>query len=220
MKKYICTICGYIYEEVLGVPEEDIVPGTRWENVPEDWVCPLCGAEKFDFKEEEADEEPQQSLEYISDEAHNKDMSSADLSALFSNLSKGCEKQYRIKESELFNQLSEYFSGRADIEEDKEFDDLGVMIKKDLDTGYPAANDSAKASADRGALRALVWSEKTTRILGSILQRYEKTQSSFFEKKNVFVCEICGFVYIGDEAPDLCPVCKVPNFKIEKIKRR
>jgi rubredoxin len=48
-KKYVCVICGYIYDEELGDPEAGIQPGTRWEDVPPDWCCPDCGAVKDDF---------------------------------------------------------------------------------------------------------------------------------------------------------------------------
>lgn len=51
MKKYICAICGYIYDEAAGMPSAGIAPGTRWEELPEDWTCPLCGASKAEFKE-------------------------------------------------------------------------------------------------------------------------------------------------------------------------
>jgi rubredoxin---NAD+ reductase len=49
LKKYMCLLCGYIYDEVLGWPEDDIKPGTSWEEVPQDWLCPECGASKSDF---------------------------------------------------------------------------------------------------------------------------------------------------------------------------
>lgn len=52
MKKYVCTICGYVYDEAEGDPENNIAPGTKWEDLPEDWVCPLCGAGKSDFEEQ------------------------------------------------------------------------------------------------------------------------------------------------------------------------
>jgi len=48
-KKYECVICGFIYEEALGLPDEGISPGTRWEDIPEDWECPDCGMSKADF---------------------------------------------------------------------------------------------------------------------------------------------------------------------------
>ena len=42
-------MCGWIYNESIGVPDEGISPGTRWEDIPNDWVCPLCGSGKEDF---------------------------------------------------------------------------------------------------------------------------------------------------------------------------
>jgi len=50
MKKYMCLICGWIYDEETGAPEEGIPPGTRWEDVPPNWTCPECGARKEDFE--------------------------------------------------------------------------------------------------------------------------------------------------------------------------
>ena len=52
MKKYICNICGWIYEEALGDPDNGIAPGTKFEDLPDDFVCPLCGVGKDDFSEE------------------------------------------------------------------------------------------------------------------------------------------------------------------------
>lgn len=50
MKKYMCMICGLIYDEAQGWPEDGISPGTKWEDVPEDWICPDCGVGKSDFE--------------------------------------------------------------------------------------------------------------------------------------------------------------------------
>ena len=49
-KKYLCLLCGYVYDEAKGNPEEGIEPGTRWQDLPEDWICPECGAMKDDFE--------------------------------------------------------------------------------------------------------------------------------------------------------------------------
>lgn len=49
MKKYVCDLCGYIYDPAEGDPDNDVAAGTSFEDVPEDWVCPLCGASKDDF---------------------------------------------------------------------------------------------------------------------------------------------------------------------------
>ena len=51
MKKYVCTVCGYIYDEAAGDPDNGVEPGTKWEGVPEDWVCPVCGVGKDQFEE-------------------------------------------------------------------------------------------------------------------------------------------------------------------------
>lgn len=51
MKIYVCEVCGYVYDEQLGDPENGIDPGTKWDDLPEDWVCPLCGASKDAFDE-------------------------------------------------------------------------------------------------------------------------------------------------------------------------
>ena len=53
MDKYVCTLCGYVYDPENGDPENDVVPGTKWEDVPDDWECPVCGASKDDFEKEE-----------------------------------------------------------------------------------------------------------------------------------------------------------------------
>jgi len=50
MKKYQCTLCGYIYDPEIGDPDSSIASGTAFENLPEDWVCPLCFVGKENFK--------------------------------------------------------------------------------------------------------------------------------------------------------------------------
>jgi rubredoxin len=50
MKRYMCVVCGFIYDEEQGLPEEGIIPGTRWDEIPENWSCPECGAAKSDFE--------------------------------------------------------------------------------------------------------------------------------------------------------------------------
>ena len=50
MKRYECIVCGWIYDEALGCPEEGIEPGTKWEDIPDDWSSPECGVGKMDFQ--------------------------------------------------------------------------------------------------------------------------------------------------------------------------
>lgn len=49
MDKYICDVCGYIYDPEAGDPDGGIVPGTAFEDIPDDWVCPVCGVSKDNF---------------------------------------------------------------------------------------------------------------------------------------------------------------------------
>jgi rubredoxin len=53
MQKYVCNVCGYIYDPEEGDPDNGVDPGTAFQDIPEDWVCPMCGALKEDFSPEE-----------------------------------------------------------------------------------------------------------------------------------------------------------------------
>ena len=50
MDKYICTVCDWVYDPEIGDPEHGIAPGIKFEDIPDDWVCPLCGVGKEDFE--------------------------------------------------------------------------------------------------------------------------------------------------------------------------
>jgi rubredoxin len=50
MQKWVCTVCGYVYDPDKGDPENGVPVGTLFENVPKDWVCPVCGASREDFE--------------------------------------------------------------------------------------------------------------------------------------------------------------------------
>jgi len=52
MDKYVCTVCGYVYDPEQGDSDNGVDPGTKWEDVPNDWECPVCGASKDDFEKE------------------------------------------------------------------------------------------------------------------------------------------------------------------------
>ena len=51
MKKYVCTVCGYVYDEAEGAPDQGIAAGTAFADLPDDFVCPLCGVDKDMFEE-------------------------------------------------------------------------------------------------------------------------------------------------------------------------
>lgn len=52
MKKYVCSVCGFVYDEAKGLPDQGIAPGTKWEDLPDDFVCPMCGVAKEMFDPE------------------------------------------------------------------------------------------------------------------------------------------------------------------------
>jgi len=221
MRKYVCSICGYVYDEAVGDPERGIAPGTKWEDVPGNWVCPLCGAMKAEFEEKQINNQPVvKELSFVENTMdETRELSFGELSALCSNLSKGCEKQYLVEEADLFNQLADYYKSKINPIDEKQLNDMDILIQQDLNSDYPQANIIAADINDRGALRAIVWGEKVTKMLKSLLSRYEKQQGAFLENTHVYVCTICGFIYIGDEVPAICPVCKVPKIKFTEIKR-
>lgn len=51
MKKYICTVCDWVYDPEVGDPDNGVAPGTAFEDIPDSWVCPVCGVGKEDFEE-------------------------------------------------------------------------------------------------------------------------------------------------------------------------
>lgn len=218
MKRYICSVCGYVYEEERGLPEAGIAPGTRWADLPPDWVCPLCGAAKSAFREEQEETfvggpEPEAP-------AVERELSPMEMSILCSNLARGCEKQYLARESEQFAQLAAHFRSRAVAEPEPAFGKLLALVEEDLGKRYPYAHKIAGQEPDRGALRALVWSEKVTHMLKSLLERYAREGEKMLEHTGVYVCTICGFLFVGDAPPELCPVCKVPGWKFERVEGR
>ena len=219
MAKYVCPICGYIYDEAAGRPEDGIAPGTPWQDLPEDWACPFCGAPKSVF-EGQSKPAPQSTPASGVVEEHEeplRELSVGELAALCTNLAKGCEKQYRVEEAELFSQLAVYYESRIPKEDPKDISALIALIEQELKSNYPVAKDTAAANQDHGSLRALTWGEKVSRILISLLGKFEKQGGEMLNGTNVYICEICGFVYIGNEPPEICPVCKVPNLKISMI---
>lgn len=219
MKRYVCSVCGYVYEEEKGIPGAGIPAGTKWEDLPDDWVCPLCGAGKRAFREK-TEEAPAEKNVPVEAPEVERELSPMEMSILCSNLARGCEKQYLVRESEQFAQLAGYFRSKAVPAAAPDFEKLLALMEKDLERGYSYANQVSGQAGDRGALRALVWSEKVTNMLRSLLERYAREGEGMLEHTGVYVCTICGFVFVGDAPPELCPVCKVPGWKFEKVEGR
>ena len=209
--KYVCQICGYVYDDA-----KEKVP---FEELPDDWKCPLCGAAKSDFKPEANGDEKKVVTAIEPMEADLEKLSAGQLAALCSNLARGCEKQYKQEEADLFKQLADYFTAVVPAVNDASVEKLAKELQTDADN-YAAVRATADANADRGAARVCVWGEKVTRMLSSLVNRYLNEGEAMLKDTNIWVCTTCGFVYIGDTPPQLCPVCKVPDWKFEKIEGR
>ena len=207
--KYVCSICGYVYDE----SQEDLT----FQQLPESWVCPICKADQSLFVKEE--KETKTTDKNISTEGDIV-YSLGELAAICSNLQRGCEKQYKDEEALLLKILSDVFTAHVENEDNASVDVLEQLLQEDLSQYYPALHGYAKQVADRGTQRICVWGEKVTAILHSLLMRYRQDQGAFLKNTSVWVCSVCGFVFVGDEAPELCPVCKVPAWKFEKIEVR
>ena len=122
-------------------------------------------------------------------------------------------------EADLFKQLADYFTAVVPAVNDASVEKLAKELQTDAEN-YAAVRATADANADRGAARVCVWGEKVTRMLSSLVNRYLNEGEAMLKDTNIWVCTTCGFVYIGDTPPQLCPVCKVPDWKFEKIEGR
>lgn len=222
--KYICSICGYVYDETA--------EGTAFAALPDSWVCPLCRAAKDLFRPEKIEAAPEPArpdpaaagpsahvdTDYAGEDLHK--LSAGELSALCSNLARGCEKQYKNEEAGLFREIAAYFAAVTPDEPDGDLTHLLSLFENDLTTGYPAVQSAAQTAGDRGTQRVCVWGQKVTVILNSLVQRYQREGSAFLRNTQIWVCSVCGFAYVGDTPPELCPVCKVPAWKFDKIEGR
>ena len=207
--QYICTICGYMYDDAL-----EAVP---FAELPDDWTCPLCGASKDLFepvagKEEvkaEKNEEQEDAKKEKLEEVYSK-FTAKEMAALFSNLANGCEKQYEFEAQKHFMELAKYFESQVvEVKESKET--LLAMLKEDNERTYSQVK--VECNQDRGMLRALTWGEKVSKVQQMMLSQ----GASALEGKNIYVCSVCGFMYVGQSAPKICPVCKVPDWKFIQI---
>lgn len=221
--KYVCTVCGYIYDDA-----EHEIP---FADLPEDWQCPLCKAPKSMFEPLKEDnsasnkKEPAVAAEQMQEISLNSEeeiipLNAGELSILFSNLARGCEKQYQEEAKNCFSELASYFEELVLQEENASLHRLAELITRDLNEDYAKLRAKAQNAADRGTLRIVVWGEKVTKIAQSLIDRYLKDGDAFLRDTNLYICTVCGFLYVGDTAPELCPVCKVPGWKFEKITGR
>lgn len=203
MKKYECTICGYIYD--------DAKENVKFEDLPDDWTCPICGAPKAVFREIKEELEEIENIENLDEEEDIRELTNTEVSYICSNLAKACEKQYLKEEQDLFNELAKHYSNK----ENKEgtINDIQNKIEEDI-----KEFEKALKTEDRGAKRVLTWASKATNMMNVILKNYKEKGLDYLKDTKIWVCDICGFIYVGDTPPKVCPICKVPSFKILEVK--
>ena len=212
--RYVCSICGYVYDEAK--------QGKPFAALPETWTCPLCGAAKSAFAPEAAAKSAAPAPTVAPPAPAHGDMqklSPGALSILCSNLARGCEKQYKEEEAALFREIAAWFAAAAPAAQETGVDALASRIGEDL-AAYSALNAAAVQAGDRGTQRICVWGEKVTAILKTLVERYRREGEAMLRDTDIWVCSVCGFAYVGKEPPRLCPVCKVPAWKFEKIEGR
>ncbi len=240
--RYVCQICGYVYDD-----DKEQIP---FDQLPEEWNCPLCGAGKSNFKAETPVMQSQasvagadvtqnvssgtgdeRSVSSGADAAQSPEagdgadeevivkLNAGQLAAICSNLARGCEKQYKPEEAGLFEELATYFTSITPAVSDATVENVAKLLQEDIDN-YPNVRATADKDKDRGAARVCVWGEKVTMMLSVLVSRYLKEGEKMLEGTDIWICTVCGFVYIGEQPPELCPVCKVPSYKFEKAEGR
>ena len=210
MKKYRCTICGYIYDDAKNE--------VKFEDLPDDWKCPLCGAPKSLFeevKEEKGEIKKESKVEVIEEDDDLRELSNYEISLICSNLARGCEKQYLEEEKDLFMELSKYY-GELESDKTSSLDDVLDMVNSDINDFSKAMEVFSKYD-DRGAKRVVNWANKSTNIMKVVIDTYKEKGIDYIKNTKIWVCDICGFVYIGDNPPKVCPVCRVPSLKILEV---
>lgn len=207
--RYICSICGYVYDE-----DVEKVP---FSELPDDWTCPMCKAPKSMFEAEGDAKKEADTVVPADADGDMMPLSPGVLAALFSNLARGAEKQYKAKESEAFRRISDYFTSAVPSIPDADLALVRSLSEECTGSSYPTAKAVASSAGDRGALRACTWAEKVERIIQVLVSRYESEGEAFLDGVEVWVCSVCGFIYVGAEPPAACPVCKVPAWKFEAV---
>ncbi len=209
--RYVCTICGYVYDE-----GKESVP---FRDLPKEWTCPLCGAAKALFEPEQTAAAPGavSAAAPVRMDDDMEELPAGVLAAVCSSLARGCEKQYKYEEAALFGEIADYFTAAAPPVPDAGAERLTALFRQDLEQGYPAVGGAARAEGDRGTQRVCVWGEKVTKSLHTLVQRYQREGASFLRDTSIWVCSVCGFAFVGERPPELCPVCKVPDWKFDRL---
>lgn len=137
------------------------------------------------------------------------------LPVIFSNLRQAAEKQQELALADSFNSMALKFDTKKS--KTTTLSELKEKVTTDLSRIYPELQADAADIGDRGVMRALKWGQKVASIQKALINRYETKGEALLEGKSLFVCEACGFIYLGDTVPEICPVCKAPASRFSKI---
>jgi len=137
------------------------------------------------------------------------------LTAVFSNLAKASTKQQLHESAGYLTDLAEKFTAAA---AGGDLSSLKDQLVVDLDSWYPSLTTAGTDLRDRGVLRALKWGEKVTKAQRALIDRYAAKGEALLADSDLYVCEACGFIFVGTEAPDICPVCKAPSVRFSLVR--
>lgn len=141
------------------------------------------------------------------------------LPAVFSNLAKAAEKQQDYETSKRFQELAESkAAAQREPAGEATLEALRAELAADLETSYPGIERAGTEATDRGVLRAAAWGKKVTTVQRSLVDRYLSKGEALIEGTQLYVCEACGFIFVGDDPPPICPACKAPSGRFSLVK--
>lgn len=138
------------------------------------------------------------------------------LPAVLSNLAKAAEKQQEAATGELLGRLAELVNDNDTAA--GEISAIREQIVADGEAGYPGIRERGERDADRGVLRAAKWGEKVNTSQRALIDRFDSKGDDLLDGKSLYVCEACGFIFVGVDPPPVCPVCKAPSGRFSEIR--
>ena len=215
--RYICSICGYVYDE-----EKEGVP---FSGLPDTWVCPLCRAAKSLFAPERQPETASAPVTPALSRETNVPDEAPELLSPWSSppcaptWPEAARSSTRRRKRPYFRRLPTI--SRRRLPPPRMTAAAWQACSRMIWTGGIRLSTAPPESWATAAPReSASGGEKVTMILNSLAQRYRAEGPSFLKYTQIWVCSVCGFVFVGNEPPELCPVCKVPAWKFDKIEGR
>lgn len=152
-----------------------------------------------------------------------KSIVSGEMAPILSNLAKAAEKMQAPDLAVRFLNLSKSCDLTLDAV-DREmppvsntWDSCAAQNQILLTRAFPSIESALEARPDRAVLRVDTWGKKVAAIQKSLLQRYIQKGDDVVRGKDIFVCEACGFIFLGDAAPAICPICKAPASRFVRV---